>query len=117
MNYGAIRGALIPPGREHEWNEMMKEQKTDPGQSLVKKPGLVQQLYSQEEMLEELFKYIHMLQDRISPISTYVISPVQEKESHIESCDSPLYNHLAKNNTSIKSIIYRIQAMTDGVQL
>lgn len=79
--------------------------------------GLVQGLYQQEALLEELDKGLQVLQDKLAPVTLQEPDHPKEPVNNLHGNDSSLYVQVAKNNTYINILIQRVACMTMGVQL
>lgn len=79
--------------------------------------GLVQSLYQQEALLEELDKGLQVLQDKLAPVTLQEPDHPKEPANNLNGNDSSLYVQVAKNNTYINILIQRVACMTMGVQL
>ncbi len=79
--------------------------------------GLVQSLYQQEALLEELDKGLLVLQDKLAPVTLQEPDHPKEPVNNFNGNDSSLYVQVAKQNTYINALIGRVASMTMGVQL
>jgi hypothetical protein len=79
--------------------------------------GLVQGLYQQEALLEELDKGLQVLQDKLAPVTLQEPDHPKEPINNLNGNDSSLYVQVVKNNAYINILIQRVACMTMGVQL
>ena len=79
--------------------------------------GLVQGLYQQEALLEELDKGLQVLQDKLAPVTLQEPDHPKEPANNLNGNDSSLYVQVVKNNAYINILIQRVACMTMGVQL
>jgi hypothetical protein len=86
-------------------------------QSPKTRQGLVQSLYQQEALLEELDKGLQVLQDKLAPVTLREPAYPKEQVNNLNENDSSLYVQVVKNNAYINMLIQRVASMTMGVQL